>query len=64
MKVTVSDSPIIKEIDMLKENNIQGLYPVKDCCTAFWTLKAKIELAIFQHEVSKISFQDQKEKQK
>jgi len=26
---------------------IQGLYSFKDSCQSFWTLKAKIELAIF-----------------
>lgn len=29
---------------------IQGLYPVKNSCQSFWTLKAKIELAIFQEK--------------
>jgi hypothetical protein len=50
MKVLVYDSPVnepVNEPVLLKENEIQGLYPFKNSCQSFWTLKAKIELAIF-----------------
>ena len=33
---------------ILKKNTIQGLYPEKNCGQSFWTLKAKIELAVFK----------------
>ena len=33
--------------DLLEENRIQGLYPSKNCCQSFWTLKVKVELAVF-----------------
>jgi hypothetical protein len=29
---------------------IQGLYPEKNSCQSFWTLKAKIDLAVFRKE--------------
>ena len=32
---------------------IQGLYPVKNSSQSYWTLKAKIELAIFQDHKEK-----------
>ena len=48
MKVSMMETPIITEIAMLKENSIQGLYSVKNSHQSFWSLKAKIELAIFQ----------------
>jgi len=32
---------------------IQGLYPVKDSCQSFWTLKALIELAEFRDHKKK-----------
>ena len=51
-------------LELLKYREIQGLYSFKNSCQSFWSLKAKIELAIFQREVSEISFQDQKEKPK
>ena len=31
-----------------ENRRIQGLYPEKNCCQSFWTLKARIDLAIFQ----------------
>jgi len=46
MKTLVSDSQI-RSIEQLE---IQGLYPVKNSCQSFWTLKAKIELAVFQEK--------------
>jgi hypothetical protein len=48
MKMLTIDSPTITEIDMLKENSIQGLYSSKDAIQSFWSLKAKIELAVFK----------------
>ena len=32
----------------LEKLEIQGLYHSENCCQSFWTLKAKIDLAIFQ----------------
>ena len=33
-----------------KNPEIQGLYPVRNSHQSFWTLKAKIELAVFREE--------------
>jgi hypothetical protein len=41
------------ELDLLEVNSIQGLYPVKGCCQSFWTLKARIELAVFREQKMK-----------
>jgi len=40
---TLRDGPVF-----LEGREIQGLYPVKNSCQSFWTLKAKIDLAVFQ----------------
>ena len=53
-----------KEPNFLEGRAIQGLYSAKDHCQSFWMLKVKVDLAVFQREVSEISFQDQKEKPK
>ena len=34
--------------EILKVKTIQGLYPEKNCCESFWTLKVKVDLAIFR----------------
>ena len=48
MKVSMIETPIIEEIDMLKEKTIQGLYPVKGAHESFWNLLSKVELSIFR----------------
>ena len=37
-----------RESDALQSRAIQGLYSFKDCCQSYWTLRAKVELSIFQ----------------
>ena len=36
------------EPENLKKLEIQGLYHFENSCQSFWTLKAKIELSVFQ----------------
>ena len=59
MKVSMMETPIITEI-RLKENSIQGLYAPENAIQSFWTLKAKIETAIFQRTLSEPNLQDHK----
>ena len=37
-----------RELEVSELNEIQGLYPFKNSSQSFWTLKAKIELAVFK----------------
>lgn len=60
MKVSMMETPIITEIGRLKKNSIQGLYAPENANQSFWTLKAKIETAIFQRTLSEPNFQDHK----
>ena len=39
--------------EVLKVKTIQGLYPEKNCCESFWTLKVKVDLAIFRDHTEK-----------
>ena len=34
--------------EVLKVKTIQGLYPEKNCCESFWTLKARMETSAFK----------------
>ena len=46
------------DLELLKDREIQGLYAFKNSCQSFWTLKAKVELSVFQRQV--IDVQDHK----
>jgi len=39
---------LVQELLALEEKTIQGLHYVKGACESFWSLKAKIDLAIFR----------------
>ena len=53
MKLSMIEAPFIEEIDPLKENTIQGLYPVKNSSQSYWTLKAICELSKFREHKKK-----------
>ena len=38
----------MKQVYEYSEREIQGLFSSKDSCESFWTLKAKVDLAIFR----------------
>ena len=38
----------MKQVYEYSEREIQGLFSSKDSCESFWTLKAKVELSVFQ----------------
>ena len=42
------------EPENMEKLEIQGLYHSENCCQSFWTLKTKIELAIFQEHKKEV----------